>query len=827
MTQNTPKPDDREVAFPVLGMHCASCALKVEKSLQEAPGVDEATVNLATEQAHIKYRSDVTNIEALGARIEDIGYEAVLPKLETAPIEETLKVLGMNSQHCAGIVENVVSDINGVERIAVDFANEKAVVNYVPAEVDLDTVLDAITDVGYKPLVIKAEGAQPRDREREYREAEFNELRLKFIVSAVLSVIILFGSMPNLFPFTPDWLANPVTLLILAIPVQFWAGAQFYRGAIGAARHGTTNMDTLIALGTSAAFGYSTIAALFPQLFPPDVRGQVYFDTAAFIIALILLGRLLEARAKGRTSEAIKKLIGLQPKTARVLKEGQEVDVPISSVKVGDIIIVRPGERVPVDGAVVEGESQVDESMLTGESLPVTKRPDDEVVGASINATGAFKMEARRVGADTALAQIIKMVEEAQGSKAPIQRLADIIASYFVPAVLAIATVTFIVWYFFGPEPALTFALLNFVSVLIIACPCALGLATPTAIMVGTGKGAENGVLIKGGETLETAHQLDSVVFDKTGTLTKGEPAVTDVVTTGILDAAELIKLAASVERFSEHPLSAAIVKKAKAGELALADPVGFSAIAGHGVEATVDGRHVVAGNAKLMADAGYSLGDAEAAGERLAGDGKTQVFVAVDGSVNGVIGIADTVRDVSREAVKTLHGLGLEVIMITGDNEKTARAIAAQVGIDRVLAQVLPEDKQAEVKKLQEEGKRVAMVGDGINDAPALAQADVGIAIGAGTDVAIEASDITLVRDDLRLVAGAIDLSQQTIRTIKQNLFFAFVYNTALIPLAAGAFYPLFGITLSPVFAAFAMASSSISVITNSLRLRRYQMPV
>ncbi len=757
MPQNASEHDDREVAFPVLGMHCASCALKVEKSLNETPGVEEATVNLATEQAHIKYRSTVTNVEALGARVKDIGYEAVLPEPQAAP---------------------------GAD-------------------------------------------AAIRDREREYREAEYNDLRLKLIVSAALSVILLFGSMPHLFGFVPEWLSAPVTLLVLAVPVQFWAGAQFYRGALAAARHRTTNMDTLIALGTSAAFGYSTMVALFPQLFPPEVRGQVYFDTAAFIITLILLGRLLEARAKGRTSEAIKKLIGLQPKTARVFKEGQEVDVPISSVKVGDIIIVRPGERIPVDGAVVEGESRIDESMLTGESLPVTKRPDDEVVGATINGTGAFKMEARRVGADTALAQIIKMVEDAQGSKAPIQRLADLIASYFVPAVLAIATVTFIVWYIFGPEPTLTFALLNFVAVLIIACPCALGLATPTAIMVGTGKGAESGVLIKGGETLETVHRLDSVVFDKTGTLTKGEPAVTDVVTTGAVDAAELIRLAASVERFSEHPLATAIVAKGNAAGSALVDPVGFNAIAGHGIEATVDGRHIVAGSARLMTDAGHGLGAAEQAGERLAEDGKTVVFVAIDRSIAGVIGIADTIRDGSREAVETLHGLGLEVIMITGDNEKTAQAIAAEVGIDRVLAQVLPEDKQAEVRKLQAEGKMVAMVGDGINDAPALAQADVGIAIGAGTDIAIEASDITLVRDDLRLVPGAIDLSRRTIRTIKQNLFFAFVYNTALIPLAAGVFYPFFGITLSPVFAAFAMASSSISVITNSLRLRSYKMPV
>ena len=749
-----------DLAFPILGMHCASCSVKLEKALKDTDGVEEAGVNLATEQARVSYDPEIIDARGLAEVVKGVGYEAVMP------------------------------------------------------------------EAGSQPIRAGDENAGVQDREKTFREAELQTLTLKFIVSAVLGVIILIGSMPNIFVFAPAFLNEPVVLFILATPVQFWAGWQFYRGAFGALKHRTANMDTLIALGTSAAYGYSVVATFFPQLFPPEVRGQVYFDTASLIIALILLGRLLESRAKGRTSEAIKRLIGLRPKTALVIRKGAEVNVPISEVSVGDTVVVKPGERIPVDGAITEGVSSVDESMITGESLPVQKRAGDEAIGATINKTGAFKFEARKVGGDTALAQIIRLVEQAQGSKAPIQRLADIIAAYFVPVVLAIATLTLIIWYSFGPPPALTFALLNFVAVLIIACPCALGLATPTAIMVGTGKGAENGILVKGGETLETAHKLSAIIFDKTGTLTRGEPEVTEIIVAGNYSENEVLRLTASVERLSEHPLGQAIVDRAASGGLDLPDPADFHSITGHGVEADVEGHSVIVGTAKLMAERGYPLDGLADHAAKLAAQGKTHVFVAIDEKPSGVFGIADTLKPGSREAVEILHSLDLEVIMITGDNRKTAEAIAAEVGIDRVLAEVLPEEKQAQIEKLQNEGKVVAMVGDGINDAPALAQADVGIALGTGTDVAIEASDITLVRDDLRLVGGAIDLSQKTISTIRQNLFFAFVYNTALIPVAAGVLYPFFGIILNPIYAAFAMAMSSVSVITNSLRLRRYRLP-
>ncbi len=615
-------------------------------------------------------------------------------------------------------------------------------------------------------------------------------------------------------------------LFLLATPVQFWAGWQFYKGAYIVGRHGSTNMDTLIAIGTSAAYLFSAVATFFPEaLRGRGIEPAVFYDTAVLIIGLILLGRYLEARAKGRTSDAIKKLIGLQAKTATVVRDGKEQAIPIEQVEVGDIVIVKPGEKVPVDGVLTEGHSSIDESMVTGESMPVSKKIGDEVVGATINKTGSFTFKANKVGEDTVLAQIVKLVQEAQGSKAPIQRMADVVASYFVPAVLAIAVLTFVLWMIFGGEQAFTLALVTFIAVLIIACPCALGLATPTAIMVGTGKGAESGILIKSGSSLELANKLNSIIMDKTGTLTMGKPVVTDIITSNGTDEQELLRLAASVEKRSEHPLAQAIVDKAKLKKIEFEEIKDFEALTGKGVRANVAKRSIVIGKIDLMKDLKIDVSKYMEQIKKLTSEAKTPVLIAVDGSLGGVMAIADAVKPDSRASVEQLNGLGLEVIMMTGDNQATAEAIASQIGIENVMAEVLPEDKAMKVKELQESGKLVGMVGDGINDAPALAQADIGIAIGTGTDVAIEASDITLMSGDPAGVVKAISLSKKTMRTIKQNLFWAFFYNVALIPVAAGLLYPFFGILLSPVLAAAAMATSSVTVVTNSLRLRRAKL--
>jgi Cu+-exporting ATPase len=726
--------------------------------------------------------------------------------------------------------------VPGVLDANVNLASERATVEYLGGVVVLRDLETAVEGAGYGVVREEGEESSEHAHEREHRK-----LRADFILAAVLTVLIFIGSLPVMLGFQPLVPMGSLNLglLALATPVQFWAGRRFYRGAWGALKHGQANMNTLVAMGTSAAYLYSAVATLAPGLFAGGSMAHVYFDTSALIITLILLGRLLEMRAKGRTNEAIKRLAGLQARTARVVRgqgPGEEIDVPVEDVEVGDIVVVRPGEKVPVDGRVVSGESAVDEAMITGESIPVTKRSGDEVIGATINTSGSFRFTATKVGKDTALSQIIKMVEEAQGTKAPIQRLADRISGVFVPVVIGIAIVTLFVWWSFGPAPAFTFALLNMVAVLIIACPCALGLATPTSIMVGTGKGAESGILVKGGEALEGAHRLTTIVLDKTGTLTRGEPALTDVVVTDGIPEKELLRLVASAERTSEHPLGEAVVRRAKELGLPLADAEEFEAVTGGGIRARIEGREVLVGNRRFLDDYGISEDGLVPRGEELAEAGKTPMFVAVDGAPAGLVAVADTVKQESREAVERLHSLGLGVAMITGDNRRTAEAIARELGIDRVLAEVRPEDKVNEVKSLQEGGEKVGMVGDGINDAPALAQADVGIAIGTGADVAMEAADLTLISGDVRGVARAIHLSKATIRNIRQNLFWAFAYNVALIPVAAGVLYPLFaGGTvpevlhpafgeygfLNPVLAAAAMALSSVTVLSNALRLR------
>ncbi len=652
----------------------------------------------------------------------------------------------------------------------------------------------------------------------------------KLIVGIVLSIIIFLISMkiiPGISALSDQ--VRFIILFALALPVQIWVGSQFYKGLVVIFKYRTADMNTLIAIGTLSAFIYSSIVTFFPKLFTRSgIELHVYFETAAIIITLILLGRFLEARAKGRASSAIKKLMQLEAKTARIIRNGKEVEIDIDLVEVGNIIVVRPGEKIPVDGILTDGASAIDESMVTGESIPVEKDKGDEVIGATLNTSGAFKFEATKVGRDTVLSQIIKLVEEAQGSKAPIQRLADTVASVFVPAVIGIAITTFIVWLIWGPDPSITFALVSFVAVLIIACPCALGLATPTAIMVGTGKGAENGILIKDATSLELAYKLNTIVLDKTGTLTKGKPVVTDIIlgkNNPSYSSGELLKLSASSELQSEHPLGRAIIKKANESKLKLADPRNFKSITGKGIYAEVDGKKILKGNLALMKENNINLGDLVKTATSIADDGKTPIFISIDGKAAGIIAVADTLKDNAKEGVEGLHRLGLEVVMLTGDNKNTANAIAKRAGIKRVLAEVLPGHKTEEVKKIQKEGKIVAMVGDGINDAPALVQADVGIAIGTGTDIAMESSSITLMKGNLEGVLKAILLSRNTIRVIKQNLFFSFFYNSILIPVAAGVLYPIIGILISPMYAAAAMALSSISVISNSLRLRKLKL--
>jgi len=812
---------EQRVTLPVTGMHCANCVATVERSLKKADGVSDAAVNFASEQATVSFDPARVRPAELVKQVEDAGYGVV-----TAQVE--LPITGMTCANCAATVERTLNrKVPGVVQANVNFATERATVEYIPGTASVAAMIDAIEKAGYG-VVRAAAQEQLEDVEAQARQAEIADQTRKFWVGVIFALPLFLLSMARDFGLLGAWAhAAWVNWLFLALatPVQFYTGWDYYVGSYHALRNRTANMDVLVAMGSTVAYVYSIFVLLFPG------AGQhVYFETSAVIITLIKLGKLLEARAKGQTGEAIRRLMGLRPKTARVVRDSAEVDVPIDQVRVGDLVVVRPGERIPVDGVVVEGRSAVDESMLTGEPLPVDKAAGDEIIGATINKQGLLKFEATRVGAETALSQIIRLVREAQGSKAPIQRLADRVAAVFVPAVITIALITFAVWWALGGD--FTAAMIRLVAVLVIACPCALGLATPTAIMVGTGIGAELGVLFKNSEALETAHRLQTVVLDKTGTLTVGRPTVTDLVTPGAKgetqDEAQdtVLRLAASAERGSEHPLGQAIVAEAEARELPLADPQEFEAVPGKGIRAQVDGHAVLVGKPEWVGQEGVELGDLASAVDRLQSEAKTAMVVAVDGTPAGVLSVADALKDSSAEAVAELHRLGLEVVMLTGDNRRTAEAIAGQVGIDRIVAEVLPADKAAQVKTLQADDRLVAMVGDGINDAPALAQADVGVALGTGTDVAMETADVTLMRGDLRSVSQALALSRATMRTIKQNLFWAFFYNVILIPVAAGVLSLVPGTPeilrqLHPVLAAFAMAFSSVTVVSNSLRLR------
>ena len=806
-------------------MTCAACVRRVEQGIQALPGIHRAEVNFATERATVDYDDALLTPADIREVVKELGYEALdVPEAGSYGWQQTtIHVGGMTCAACVRRVENALKDIPGVADAVVNLATSRASVKHSPQTVTAEMLKSVVEDTGYEFLGVLGESRE--DPIEEARQREQHQLVVRLISGAVLTVLVMALSMPHWFPFLNE---IPVTyrnmlMLVCTIPVVFWVGDRFLWGAINAARHKTSDMNTLVAVGALSAFFYSMAATFWPQIFAQaGMTAHVYFDGAAMIVTLILLGRFLEARARGKTSQAIKRLMGLKPKTARVIRDGREWDLPVEELVKGDVILVRPGERIPTDGVVVSGASAVDESMLTGESIPVEKQEGSDVFGATLNKSGSFTFEAAKVGAETALAQIIRLVEEAQGSKAPIQRFADRVAAVFVPVVLGIAVVTFVIWYFVVPHASFSRALLNFVSVLIISCPCAMGLATPTAVMVGTGLGAEHGILIKGGETLEKAHQLSTVVFDKTGTLTRGAPRVTDILAVSAEMEAEVLRLAASLETRSEHPLARAIVDKYRESGLEPLAVAGFEAFSGLGARGVVEGQAVLVGNERLMQDQGVARIDLDQQIQALTAEGKTCVWVAGSQRLLGVIAVADTPRESAGEAVSRLHAMGLEVAMITGDHRRTAQAVADALGIERVLAEVLPGDKAKEIRRLQEQGRVVAMVGDGINDAPALAAADVGIAVGAGSDVALEASDITLIKDDLRLVGDAMQLSKLTMKVIRQNLFWAFFYNSLGIPIAAGALYPFWGVLLDPMYAAAAMAMSSVSVVSNSLRLRR-----
>ena len=805
------KEEKKRIVLDIGGMHCATCAQTIEKRLPKLKGVIYATVNLAAEKAIIDYDPNVTDQKAIEEVISEVGYKVVHQSV-------TLKIGGMHCAVCAQTIEKVLNKKEGVYKATVNLALETATVEYNAAQISLAGIKKVIRDVGYD--VIEPE-AGVEDSEQTERDNEIRSLKMMLIISTAATIPVMILSYWKFLPFHfPIEQYIPYIMFVLVTPVHFIVGHRFFVGAYKALRNRNPNMDVLVTLGTSAAYFYSVYVTF-------GGPGKLYYTTAVSLMTFLTLGKLMEAVAKGRTSAAIRKLMGLRAKTARVIRDGEEMEIPVEDVQVGDIVVVRPGEKIPVDGVVTDGYSGVDEKVITGESIPVEKKAGDTIVGATINKTGMLKFKATKVGADTVLAQIIKLVENALGSKAPIQRMVDVVSSYFVPAVLIIATASFLSWYLLGE--GFIFALTVFIAVLIIACPCAMGLATPTAIMVGVGKGAENGILIKSSEALETVHKLQAIVFDKTGTLTKGEPEVTDILSvtsqnSEVISENELLQLAAMTEKNSEHPLGEAIVKQAMERKIDVTEPEFFNAIPGYGVEVKHQGKQIFLGNRKLMETNSINITSLEEKMKTLEQEGKTVMLVAVNGKAAGLVAVADTLMEHSAEAVKTLQKMGLEVVMLTGDNERTAKAIANQVGVDRVLAEVLPGDKASEIKRLQDEGKKVAMVGDGINDAPALAQADIGIAVGSGTDVAMETGDIVLVKNDLRDVVISIQLSRATMSKIKQGLFWAFAYNTALIPVAAGILYPFMGVLLDPIFAAAAMATSSVSVVTNASLLRRFK---
>ncbi len=804
-----------KVEMVVSGLHCASCVRRVEQALKGVPGVEGAAVNFATERAAVEYDPDRVRLADLAGTVREAGYGIVT---ETA----TFPVRGMHCASCVARVEKALLALPGVISAAANLATEQVRVEYLPNAVAPGELKKAISGAGNYQVLNMAPMGTTGDLE-SLRQQEYSLLKRQFIVAAALSGPILIGNMlPMFVPHASTVLLNGL-LLVLTLPVYLWAGARFLRGLWISLKNATADMNTLVSVGTSAAFLYSVVVTFWPGVVSATgEHPMAYYDTTAIIITLILLGRLLEMRARGQTRDAIEKLMRLRGRTARVWRGETEMEIDVDDVRVGDIVIIRPGERIPVDGVVIEGATQIDESLLTGESLPVEKHVGDEVTGGTLNQTGGFRLQARRTGEATTLAQIIRVVREAQGGKAPIQHLTDRVAAVFVPAVMAVAALTFVAWWAFGPSPAFARAMLNAVAVLLIACPCALGLATPTAIMVGSGRGAEHGVLIKSGEALEKAHRLTTMVFDKTGTLTIGRPAVTDIVPASGVAADELLAVAAAAEAGSEHPLAEAIARAARERGVGIPPATDLQAIPGRGLAAQVAGAEVMLGNADFLRERAVDLSELIQAADQCASDGKTAVYVSRNRQCLGMIAVADMIRPEAAEVVSELRRLGLKSVLLTGDNRRVAEAVARQAGIDRVLAEVKPAEKVAAVKQLQASGETVAMVGDGINDAPALAQADLGLAIGAGADVAIEAGDVTLVGQSLRGVVTAIRLSRRTVRTIRQNLFWAFGYNIIGIPLAAGVFYPFFGWTLPPIYAALAMAASSVSVVTNSLRLRR-----